>query len=354
MHAKRLISVSFAVVTAACSQSQSGAPGAGQALPSVAVQSSPTGRNAEIDARRKYVKSVFVRGTDKRYNPDPIVWLNNSLFVAYQNATGPTGTGGDSTIVQYDRKGRAIQAIKVPGRCDGMRWDPYTNLMWITVNEDANSSMFTWNPTSGSVVNYKFSSAKHGGGYDDLAFSNGAAFIAASNPKLSKRGINTHAAIVGVVLNGSVAQVTPVLMGDAEATDITTGKSVKLNLTDPDSMTVAPNGDVVLVSQADSEVVWVHSPGSSSQSVSRLLVGTQLDDTVYATQSQGTLYVADAKRDVIYTIPGRFQAGGLYTEAPSDSKVRGFVGKVDTTYGTVTPIVTGFGSPTGLLFVPTR
>ncbi|MBV9718361.1 MAG: hypothetical protein JOZ77_03525 [Candidatus Eremiobacteraeota bacterium] len=295
-----------------------------------------------------------MRGTDKRYNPDPIVWVNDFLFVAYQNATGPTGTGGDSTIVQYNRKGSAIQAIKVPGRCDGMRWNPYTNIMWITVNEDANSSLFTWDPTSGSIVHYSFSSAKHGGGYDDLAFSNGMAFIAASNPKLSKKGINKHPAMVSVVLKGSVAVVTPVLMGDAQATDVPTKQTVKLNLTDPDSMTVAPNGDVLLVSQADSEIVWVHSAGSKSQSVSRLLVGTQIDDTVYATQSQGFLYVADAKRDVIYTVSGRFQSNGLYTEAPDDSGVRGFVGKVDTSYGSITPIITGFGSPTGLLFVPTR
>jgi len=344
MQVKRLITVAFAVALAACSQAQNGLPGTSQSLSSLRTQS-PLG---------SYSKNVFVRGTDKRYNPDPIVWVNGFLFVAYQNATGPDGSGGDSTIVQYNRKGKAIQAIKVPGRCDGMRWNPYTNVMWITVNEDANSSMFTWDPTSGSLVHYTFSSAKHGGGYDDLAFSNGMAFIAASNPKLSKKGINKHPAIVSVVLNGSVAQVTPVLMGDAQATDITTGQTVTLNLTDPDSMTVAPNGDVVLVSQADSEIVWVHSAGSPSQSVSRLLVGTQVDDTVYATQSHGLLYVGDAKRNVIYTVSGRFRSGDLYTEAPSDAGVRGFIGRVDTTYGSITPILSGFGSPTGLLFVPTR
>ncbi len=344
MHAQRLIPVAFAIATAACSQQQSTLPGSSASFPSAGTQA-PMG---------SYTKSVFVRGTDRRYNPDPIVWVNGFLFVAYQNATGADGSGGDSTIVQYSRKGKAIAAIKVPGRCDGMRWNPYTNIMWITVNEDANSSMFTWDPTSGSVAHYTFSSAKHGGGYDDLAFSNGMAFIAASNPKLSKKGINKHPAIVSVALNGSVAQVTPVLMGDAKATDITSGQTVTLNLTDPDSMTVAPNGDVVLVSQADSEIVWVHSAGSPSQTVSRLLVGTQLDDTVYATQSHGLLYVADAKRNIIYTVSGRYQSGALYTEAPKDSGVRAFVGKVDPIYGSITPIMSGFGSPTGLLFVPTR
>ena len=340
MRAKALSSLAIVVTLTACSQS---------AMTPTGGQASPAYGNP---VRHNYKVSVFVRGTDKRYNPDPIVWENGFLFVAYQNATGPTGTGGDSTIVQYDRKSRVVKSVKVPGRCDGMRWNSDTNLMWITVNEDANSSMFTWDPTSGALLQYAFSSAKHGGGYDDLAFSNGMAFIAASNPTLNEHGINTHAAIVSVVLSGSTAEVTPVLKGDAFAKDIPTGQKVRLNLTDPDSMTVAPNGDVLLVSQADKEIVWVHDAGSKSQTVSRLLVGDQLDDTVYATQSHGLLYVADAKRNRIDEIHGRLESGGLYTEAPSDSSVPGFVGIVNTSYGTVTPVVTGFGSPTGLIFVP--
>jgi hypothetical protein len=351
---QRASSVALLLFIAACSQSANIPGGAGQALPQLGARSAATFDGITQAARSGYHVSVFVRGTDKRYNPDPIVWVNGFLFVAYQNATGPTGSGGDSTIVQYNRKGNAIASTKVPGRCDGMRWNPYTNIMWITVNEDGNSSMFTWDPISGALVHYTFSEASHGGGYDDLAFSNGMAFIAASNPKLTKKGINKHQAIVSVVLNGSVAQVTPVLMGNAQATDIPTGQMVQLNLTDPDSMTVAPNGDVLLVSQADSEIVWVHNAGSPSQSVSRLLVGTQLDDTVYAAQNKGLFYLADSKRNVIYTIGGRFKSGGLYTEAPDDSKVRGFVGLVDTSYGSITPIVTGFRSPTGLVFAPQR
>lgn len=30
--------------------------------------------------------------------------------------------------------------------------------------------MFTWDPALGNIAQYDFSSAKHGGGYDDLAF----------------------------------------------------------------------------------------------------------------------------------------------------------------------------------------
>jgi|SRR5580692_457667 hypothetical protein len=338
----KLVSVAIVIALAGCSGTGSipltGAAGA-PAMPTVT-------------APKQFTVSVFVRGDSKHYNSDPVEFAKDSLYVAYQNATQPTGTGGKSTIVQYDSGGKAVGQIELKGRCDGMRWDSYTNLMWLTVNEDANSSMFTWDPSSGKVTHYDFSSAKHGGGYDDLAFEGHQAFVAASNPKLNAKGINTGPALVSVVLSGETAEVTPVLMGDAEATDIPTGKKVRLNLTDPDSMTVAPNGDVLLVSQADEEIVFIHAAETKSQSVSRLLVGTQLDDTVYSTQSSGYFYVVDQKRNIVYLIAGGMRAHALYTETPNDSGVRGFVGTVGKKTGGVRPIITGFGSPTGLTFVP--
>lgn len=344
----RSFGVALCLALAACSAPGGNPLGTGQALPGTSFQAPPA-----VTAPRQYDVKVFVRGNAKRYNPDPIVWQGNFLYVAYQNATGPKGAGGDSTIVQYSRRGIVLQSISVRGRCDGMRWNPYQNLMWITVNEDANSSMYTWDPKSGELKHYKFSSATHGGGYDDLAFSNGEAFIAASNPTLVG-GINQGPAVIGVTLQGNTAEVTPVLMGDATAKDIPTGKTVTLNLTDPDSMTVAPNGDVLLVSQADAEIVFLHNAGKASQSVSRLDVGTQIDDTVYATKHRGIFYVADAKKNLIYAIRARVAAGSLFTEAPSDSSVAGFVGTIDQSTGTITPVITHFESPTGLIFVASR
>jgi hypothetical protein len=150
------------------------------------------------------------------------------FYVAFQNATNPDGTGGDSTIAQYTSNGNLAATIAVPGRCDGMRWNASANLMWLTVNEDANSALYTWNPRSGALKQYLFSSAKHGGGYDDLAFNNGQAFIAASNPTLNSHGVNTKPALVSVTLRGNTAVVKPVLKGNAEATDIPTLAAAEL------------------------------------------------------------------------------------------------------------------------------
>jgi hypothetical protein len=348
---KKFVSVAIVIAFAGCSGTGS-IPLAGQT--NFAARGGGAGGPAmpSVTAPKRFKVSVFARGDSKHYNPDPIVFEKNSLYVAYQNATQPTGSGGKSTIVEYDSAGKTVGQIEVKGRCDGMRWDPYSNLMWLTVNEDANSSMFTWDPSSGNITHYKFSSASHGGGYDDLAFAGNQAFIAASNPKLNTKGINTGPALVSVVLSGKTAEVTPVLMGDAEATDIPTGKKVQLNLTDPDSTTVAPDGDVLLVSQADEEIVFIHAAGTKSQSVSRLLVGTQLDDTVYATQSRGYFYVVDEKRNIVYLIAGGMRAHALYTETPDDSGVRGFVGTVSKKTGGIRPVITGFASPSGLTFAP--
>ena len=348
MHRTKYASVALVAALAACSGSN--APmGIDRGLPVSPGMSQPVAV-PKVTAPRGYRVDVFVRGNKKRFNPDPIVKQGKYLYVAFQNATNPDGTGGDSTIVQYQNTGAVGRSVQVPGRCDGMRWNPYTNVMWLTVNEDANSALYTWDPSSGALAHYAFSSAKHGGGYDDLAFSNGKAFAAASNPTLSPHGINLGPALVSVTLKGTTAEVKTVIKGNADATDIPTGNTVRLNLTDPDSLSVTPTGDVLLVDQGDSEIVFVHNAAMGSQTVSRLSVGTQLDDTVYATETGGKLYVADSKKNVIYSVRGKLQSGGLYTEAPSDSKVAGFIGAIDPSTGIITPLITGFNSPTGLIF----
>lgn len=71
-------------------------------------------------------------------------------------------------------------------------------------------------------------------------------------------------------------------MGNATATDVTAGMTVTLDLTDPDSLSTDGKGALVLVSQGHSELITIANPGAARQSVTRLSVGTQLDDTVYA------------------------------------------------------------------------
>lgn len=121
----------------------------------------------------------------------------------------------------------------------------------------------------------------------------------------------------------------------------------------PDSMTVDTNGELVLVNQAGSELVFLKNPGTPQQTVSRVPVGDQLDDTVWATSSQGRLLVSDGTTGNTYWITTpNFIPGTVYTEAPDDSGTVGFVGVVDLKTGFVTPVVIGFLKATGMLFVP--
>jgi hypothetical protein len=47
-----------------------------------------------------------------------------------------------------------------------------------------------------------------------------------------------------------------------------------------------------------------------------------------------------------------FTPGEVFTEAPDDSGVVGFVGVIDMKTGFITPTVIGFSKATGMLFVP--
>ncbi|HKV58474.1 MAG TPA: hypothetical protein VJO32_09330, partial [Ktedonobacteraceae bacterium] len=194
--------------------------------------------------------------------------------------------------------------------------------------------------------------APHGGGYDDLCFLNGMTFVAASNPNTNSAGVNVFPAIDKMTLSNGKVNLTPVLMGNATATDLVVNSKVSLNEVDPDSMTVDKNGDLVLVNQAGNELVFLKNPGTPQQTVSRVPVGDQLDDTVWATSSQGRLLVVDSAGQTFWISTPHFVPGAVYTEGPSDSGVAGFVGVVDLTTGIVTPVVIGFSSPTGMLFVP--
>jgi hypothetical protein len=145
-----------------------------------------------------------------------------------------------------------------------------------------------------------------------------------------------------------------VLFGNATAIDSISGEQVTLNEVDPDSMTLDAAGNLVLVNQAGSELVFIHNPGTSTQTVTRTLVGTQLEDTIFIGPARqgtnGTFLVVDGTTNTIYSI--RTQLQSVYTETPDDSGVSGLFGTLDLSTGIVTPVVIGFKKATGLALFP--
>jgi hypothetical protein len=290
-------------------------------------------------------------------NPDSVVVDGSHVFIDYQNLTAKDGSDGkSSTVVEYNLRGRELERWDIPGHSDGMRMNPANHVLWTTSNEDGNPAFATIDPKAGVVTKYTFPPPPHGGGYDDVYFLNGKAFIAASNPTLDSSGNSLGFPAVDLItLNSSTHTITltSVLNGNAAATDSISKQSVTLNLTDPDSLSTDGNGALVLVAQGDSELITIGNPGGVSQSVSVLPVGTQLDDTVYPS-GMGRLLVTDGVSGNTFWISKDtpFTAGSIYTQSPNDSGVSNFVGTVSTTTGIVTPLAVGFTKATGMIFVP--
>lgn len=326
------------------------------AIPALA-QTAPKAENG-------YSVTVFAKGVKGKYTaPDSIAVLNGHVFVAYGDGNDPAGLDGKSNqIVEYDGYGRVVYTYVVVGHNDGLKVNPYTQKLWAMQNEDANPNLVVIDPVTREQKIYAFAApSPAGGGYDDITFRNGAAYFSASNPS---KNPNTAPAIVKAWLSGSTVSVTPALAGDATAKDAVTGASMKLNLQDPDSMTLTPANDILLDSQGDSEVVLWHKPGSMNQSV--LLIplsspfGTpQIDDTLFIPSDDGVMLVADTPANTVYMIhkaefiPGTSYSAGVGAPDASGATV-GFVGALDLNLGGITPIVTGLQSPHGMAFLPTR
>ncbi len=315
---------------------------------------------ADVDSRLPVVAipgyhvQLFTTAGATVKNPDSVVADGNRVFIDYQNVTAKDGSDGKtSTVVEYNMGGGALKQWIIPGHSDGMRMNPTTHVLWTTSNEDGNPAFATIDPVAGTVTKYTFPAAPHGGGYDDLYFLSGKAFVAASNPNLDASGNNVFPAVDQISLNSTshTISLTPVRMGNATATDSIANATVTLNLTDPDSLTTDGKGSLVLISQGDSKIITISNPGTATQAVSQLPVGDQLEDTVYPS-GIGRLLVVDGGGSTYWISKDTaFTAGSIYTQAPNDSGVTNFVGTVSTATGFVTPIAVGFTKATGMVFV---
>jgi hypothetical protein len=306
---------------------------------------------AQVTAVPPYSVSVFttsIPGVD--FDPDSIAVLNGHVFIGFGDGAAPDGSDGkSSTIVEYNANGDMLTTYTVKGHNDGLRVDPQTQLLWAMQNEDGNPNLVIIDPVHQTQTTYTFGPTPHGGDYDDIAFRGSDVFLSCSNPSNNP---NNAPAIVRATISGSMVNVSPVLMGTATATDIPTDTPVNLNLLDPDSMKFDPFGDLVLDSQADGELIFVHHAGEFDQSVYHLALtlngaSTQIDDTVLATGAHGVILVSDLGGETIYSITKDiFSPGTAYSATPTS------VATNDLDTGVLTNVVTGMTSPHGMAFIP--
>jgi hypothetical protein len=336
--------------------------------PSTTPAPQPTPSSTGVSTVNGFQASLFAQGISTHTNPDDVAYLNTHMYVAYQNGVGskgePSSSGNtQSTIVEYDNSGNVIGSWDVTGKVDGMAADPNNNRVLATVNEDANSSLYSVTPDAAhdqqlQHFTYSASTLTHGGGTDSIAVQNGNIYITASAPAADANGNYSKPALYQATIQGTTATLQSVLADNATATDAVSGKEVNLNLSDPDSSTVVPSSspkfanDILLDSQGDSQLIFIQNPGSSNQTQTSLSLGTQVDDVTFATSSKGTLYVTDAGDNKVYAITGNFTPNTVFVACPSDSGVGGFVGTLDLSTGKIQPFTLGIKSPKGLHFVP--
>ena len=287
-----------------------------------------------------YSLSVFAAAPGGSSAPDSIATVGDNVYVGYGNGGDPAGAGGaTSTIAEFSRTGALIGTVAVAGHNDGLRYNPATHTLWALQNEDANPTLVQITPvTLAATAPVAFSSTPHGGGYDDVAFGQGSAFVSASNPGSSP---NTGPAIVRVDAAGNV--LGSVLAGNATATILNPGGgTTNLNLQDPDSLIFAPNGALVLDSQSDQQLVVIGNPGRTSQTVGVLNLPTTVDDTVFAKGGTQRLLFSDRGSNTIYALTGTFAQYTPLAAADSANEIVAI-----NRDGTLNPLVTGLNGPHG-------
>jgi hypothetical protein len=324
--------------------------------------------------------------------PDDITVLRGDLFTGFQNGIGPQGqpsTDGnlDSTIVEFTTTGRVIAQWDIKGKCDGLTADPARNLVIATVNEDANSSIYTITPgapASAQVRHYQYNEPlQHNGGTDAISIYHGLVLISASAPGTTGAAAPQPAypAAYAVTFDpaSDAATVQPVFYDEAPARVANTnsadhGKVVRLALTDPDSNEVVPYsavrfaGDFMLTSQGDKEQIFTGLRGGLGRRLSVLRLTQSVDDTAWATSRSGHLFAADHDGDTVDSVTGPFSVGSVFVavtpcdanNAPATCPGPGFppnyVGTLNPWTGQISalPVTGATLEPQGMIFIASR
>lgn len=333
-------------------------------LAAAAAALAPPSASAQVQAQPPYAARVFAYAPPNTSQPDSIVTWRDRIIVGFENHVAKDGSDGkSSTIVEFSLSGEVLGSFSVPGHNDGLRVVGGDQL-WALQNEDANPNLVVIDLRSGASTPYSFAPTPHGGGYDDIVVGpDGAVYLTASNPNLNAAGINVFPALVRAWLGNGNVLLESVLYGNASATDIASGNTVTLNLTDPDSMTRDLKGDIVFTSQADSVLIFVRHPGEGDQTVGQLDISSTasgpggalitIDDTAFTPPGAEYLLVTDVGGNTIYRVD-RSDFGFEPGQAYSASDTAGIVGTLNLDNGVVTPIVTGLVSARGLQFVRAR
>jgi hypothetical protein len=332
------------------------------------------------------VNGTGTSATEPLTKPDDITQLDGFIFVGFANGVGPQGEPSsdgnlDCTVVGMNRFGQALAQWDVQGKCDGLTADPAIGGLIATVNEDANSSLYTITagPGGAAVVrHYTYNEAlPHNGGTDAISVLGNKILVSASAPGTTGPAPALTPAVYSVTLNPAtlVASVSPYFNDEDAASVANTGsgqgQTVNLALTDPDSSEIVPKtaprfgGEFMLTSQGDLQQIFVGSKARPSSALSVLSLSVAVDDTAWA-EGPGVLYGTDSTNDAIDVVGGAFPQGPLVAATPCGSNSApatcpgpgfpaNYLGSLNPWTGAVTQLAVGganFVPQGGLLFMP--
>ena len=283
--------------------------------------------------------------------PDSITVGAGSVWVSYAGGTTADGSepSGNSTVVRYSPAGAVQNTYVIKGSVDGLKFNPATGVVWALQNQDANSRLSFIDPATNAVTPQPYAVTSATQGYDDVAFTSRGTFLSQTNPASA-----AEITLQKVVDGTSPIQVTNVLAAGAPGKNIVTGQAnFVLPTFDPDSLKVAPNGDLVQTSGNRDTLVFISSPGEATQSVSYLPLTASgaavsgLDDSLYVTASSGTLYLTETSGNQVLALNLQgLTPGTLLANIGSLSELA----FVDPATGNLTPFVTGLPGAHGLAF----
>ena len=148
-----------------------------------------------------------------------------------------------------------------------LKYNPYTGQIWALQNQDGNSTLTLIDPATHKVTGpLSFANPSISNGYDDVVFKGGKVFLSYTNPA------GTGAPTLVELVNGnhpSGSLLTTTISADgAMGFNTVTGTTEVVPQSDPDSLKLAPNGDLTFTDNADGVIVGVQNTGTSSQAVS--------------------------------------------------------------------------------------
>lgn len=344
------------------------------------ASSTASASSALAQAPAKLPSKLLVAGPPKgAFGPDDLTYLppgddrdvHGTLWTAYQNGIGPTGTASasgavQSTIAGYDPStGALVTSLNVSGHVDGLTADPSAGVLLATANEDSNSSFYLIHPWTGVVVRFAYtpSPAVNGnGGTDSIALWHGGIYVSHSNPNDT-----AQATVFKLQLDWSAhaARLYPVFWDDSVARFEPAGSSGRLALTDPDTNFVMPRssarfaGDLATISQGDGRLIFASPSLSGGPRLTQLNLTDNrsgnlppVDGLAETTSRAGTLYVVDSKANTITALSTTgWSRGTIFIGEPSDNG-NPLVGTLNLWTGHISPLGNSFLSPKGMFFLP--